>query len=114
MTEHLDVVLTVAERELLAQGLLEWGGPAHCTEALAAAMGFASVEDLLRGSGPRIARAIRARAALSRADWRRALLATEIVFVSDVVGSGIDWSTTTGLEDSATIQLLRQVQRKLT
>jgi hypothetical protein len=47
---------------------------------------------------------------LSRADWRRALLATEIVFASDVVGSGLDWSITTGLADEDTIGLLRAMQ----
>jgi hypothetical protein len=29
---------------------------------------------------------------LSRRDWRRALIATEIVFASDVFGAGWDWS----------------------
>jgi hypothetical protein len=50
---------------------------------------------------------------LSPIDWLRTLLATEIVFASDVVGSGIDWSSTTGLTDEHTIQVLRTVQRKI-
>ena len=46
-------------------------------------------------------------------DWRRALLATEIVFVSDVLGSGVDWSTTTGMDDDETVRMLSSVQRQL-
>jgi hypothetical protein len=43
----LDVDLTPEERYVLNRGLVEWGGPAHCTEAMANAMGFASVDNLL-------------------------------------------------------------------
>ena len=45
--------------------------------------------------------------------WTRALLATEVVFVSDVVGSGSDWQGTVGWVDDATMSILRQLQRKL-
>ncbi|MEU1542912.1 hypothetical protein [Actinacidiphila glaucinigra] len=37
----------------------------------------------------------------------------EIVFVSDLAGSGVEWPTTTGLSDEATIRVLRAIQRKL-
>lgn len=90
-----EIDLTDEERELLRRGLLEWGGPARCTEAMAVAIGFSSVTDLL-DEGRRIADDLLAGRALMKNDWRRALLATEIVFVSDVLGSGVDWSTTTG------------------
>lgn len=40
------VDLQAVEREMLATGLIEWGGPAHCTDALAMAMGFASCADI--------------------------------------------------------------------
>ncbi len=46
-------------------------------------------------------------------DWRRLLLAVEVVFVSDVVGSGLDWSVTTGFPDGDRIALLRGIQRKM-
>jgi hypothetical protein len=104
--------LTDEERELLRRGLLEWGGPARCTEAMAVAIGFSSVTDLL-DEGRRIADDLLAGRALMKNDWRRALLATEIVFVSDVLGSGVDWSTTTGMDDDETVRMLRSVQRKL-
>jgi hypothetical protein len=100
------------ERELLWRGLLEWGGPAECTEAMAIAIGFRGVTDLLE-EGHRIADDLRAGRNLTKADWRRALLATEVVFASGVLGSGIDWSTTTGMDDGETVRVLRSVQRKL-
>jgi len=40
------------------------------------------------------------------------LLATEIVFVSDLAGSGVEWQTTTGRDDETTIRTLRVIQRK--
>jgi hypothetical protein len=51
--------------------------------------------------------------ALTPEDWRRALLATEIVFASDVVGAGTDWPITTGLSDQETITILRVIQTKI-
>ncbi len=41
------------------------------------------------------------------------LLAVEIVFASDVVGSGLDWATTSGIPDEESIAILRRLQRKL-
>ncbi|GAT71431.1 hypothetical protein PS9374_07122 [Planomonospora sphaerica] len=97
---------------MLCRGLGEWGGPARCTEPLAVAMGFRSVADLLEEG--RVLRArLHAGEPLTPRDWRRTVLSVEIVFVSDVVGSGWDWSTTTGFSDEETIRLLRSVQRKI-
>ena len=67
----------------------------------------------LQDEGYRIADDLLVRRSLSMSDWRRALLATEIVFISDVLGSGIDWSITTGMDDVETLRMLRSVQRKL-
>lgn len=44
--------------------------------------------------------------------WARTLLAVEIVFVSDLAGSGVEWPTTTGISDESTIRALRSIQRK--
>ncbi|MDR7166167.1 hypothetical protein J2X12_004221 [Pseudarthrobacter oxydans] len=104
--------LTDDERELLRRGLLEWGGPASPTNSMAVAMGFRDIKDLLK-EGCRIGADISEGRPLTYADWHRALLATEIVFASDVVGSGVDCSTTTGLEDEETIRMLRSLQRKI-
>jgi hypothetical protein len=106
------VKLTSDERELLARGLLTWGGPADPTPAILALMGFADQDDLHRRA-PRIAAALRADEPLEPADQIRALSATEIVFVSDRHGAGVEWETVTGLSDEETIRLLRAVQRKL-
>ena len=99
------------ERRLLRGGVVEWGGPARCTEEMAVAMGFASVQDLF-DSTRRLAGAIAAGSALSAADWLRVLLATEVVFASNTIGSGHDWTSTTGLSDAESLLALRSVQRK--
>jgi hypothetical protein len=39
--------LTDEERHVLARGLLEWGGPAHASDALAVAMDFGSAAAML-------------------------------------------------------------------
>lgn len=75
-------------------------------------MGFAGVQDLFAQSD-RLIEAIEGRHPLSRWDWTRALLATEIVFASDVMGSGVEWPITTGLDDTQTLRTLRALQRKL-
>jgi hypothetical protein len=79
---------------------------------MAQAMGFESIDDLFQ-QGDRIRKALADRQPLSQRDWVRALLATEIVFISDVIGSGVDWEVTCGLSDSETVRLLRSLQRKI-
>lgn len=101
------------ERYLLRCGLNEWGGPARCTEELAVAMGFDSVNNMF-SEQRRLIDAIDSASALSRLDWLRVVLATEIVFASNLVGSGMDWSITTGLSDEHSLATLRSVQRKVT
>jgi hypothetical protein len=61
----------------------------------------------------RLAVALKARDPLSKEDWERALLATEIAFASSVRGSGTDWAMCTGLSDEITLTLLREAQRRL-
>ena len=112
MSERIAGDLTHAERSILASGLVEWGGPAAPTDAVARLIGFADVSALL-DEGRELARALRAGEPLTPSDWRRALLATELVFASDLVGSGVEWSTTTGVSDGETIDGLRSIQRKL-
>jgi hypothetical protein len=111
-TDDVSFDLTEDERAVLRAGLLEWGGPARCTEELAVGMGFASVGDLF-AEGDRLRAALANYEPMSRLDWARTLLATEIVFASDLVGSGWDWSITTGFSDDHTLAVLRGLQRKL-
>ncbi|MET8119798.1 hypothetical protein [Micromonospora sp. NPDC005189] len=107
------VDLTSDERFLLRRGLGEWGGPASPTDDLARAMGFDNKEDLWQGEGRRLREVLDSGGPLTSSQWRKALLSLEIVFASDVLGSGCDWSITTGISDEETIKLLRVVQRKL-
>ncbi|MFF3098186.1 hypothetical protein [Streptomyces cyaneofuscatus] len=106
------LTLTDEESRLLQLGLIEWCGPARSTEEFAVAMGFDGTEDLHYRS-LRIRAALIAREALEPMDWARALLATELAFASDVVGSGYEWSTTTGWSDETTVRVLRSTQLKL-
>ena len=108
----IDISATEEERFILSFGLGEWGGPASCTAELAIAMGFEDVADL-HATGQRIATDVTANTPLTQLDWVRALFATEVVFASDVVGSGLDWAVTSGISDADTIRLLRSIQRKL-
>jgi hypothetical protein len=97
---------------MLVRGLLEWGGPAHASDELARGMGFAGAEDLLE-RGRLFRQDLRNDVPIEAVDWARILLAAEIVFASDLMGSGTEWSTTTGLTDEETIKALRGIQRKL-
>jgi hypothetical protein len=110
--ELIDIELTDEERYVLNRGVVEWGGPASCTDAMAGAMGFASVRDLFDQSR-RLLAALDSAQSMSRWDWTRMLLATEIVFASNVIGSGWDWEDATGVDDARTFQVLRDVQLKL-
>ncbi|QNS06000.1 hypothetical protein [Streptomyces xanthii] len=111
-TTRAGELLAPPEVKLLARALTEWGGPAHCSDQLAYGMGFADRQNLL-DECRRLRAALKSDAPLSPADWARTLLAAEIVFVSDLVGSGVEWPTTTGYDDAETLATLRSIQRKL-
>lgn len=83
----IEVSLSEEERYVLNYGLIDWGGPSVCSEALARAMGFDGLDDLNHES-ERIAASIRAGKPLSARDWTRAVFSTEIIFASEVVGTG--------------------------
>lgn len=110
--EVVAVELSRAERDLIEAALREWGGSATGTEKLAQVIGFESMHELRREKG-RILSAMRDRRPLSRTDWTRLLLATEIAFASDVVGSGVEWSIVTGYSDVESLTALRSLQRTL-
>ncbi len=112
VTPSIQLDLSDREIEVLRSGLVEWGGPARVTQELAVAMGFEDQADLFR-DGDRLIEALQAREPLSALDWARTILATEIVFASNLVGSGRDWAITTGLSDAETLASLREIQRKV-
>src|SRR5207244_252306 len=93
-------------------GLGEWFGPARHTEAFAIAMRFRDDDDFVRHAA-RLFEALGHHHPLTAIDWTRIVLATELAFASDVVGSGLDWQTTTGISDEDAVRLLRSVQRKV-
>lgn len=105
-------MLAEVEIGLLQRALLEWGGPARCGDEMAVALGFSGFTDLL-GRSDELRALMAEDAPIPGADWARILLASEIVFISDLSGSGVDWSVTTGLTDEATVVMFRSVQRKL-
>lgn len=105
--------LTADEWRLLRCGLTEWWGPARCSDELAVAMGFGGYEDFHDEIRQRLLPLLRAEGRLTRLDWLRTLLATEIVFASGLVGSGSDWPITVGVSDEDTIRMLRGLQRKI-
>lgn len=106
------VALDDLERKFLRAALLDWGGPARPTDAIAVALGFSSANDI-SAEAWELWKRIDAGEALEAQNWRRVLLAAEVIFASDVVGSGIDWSTTSGISDVESIEVLRGPQRKL-
>jgi hypothetical protein len=80
-------------------------------QQLAVAIGFRDQADLFLEGG-RIDDAPEGSKPLSPSDRARTVLATETVFASNLVGSGHDWSITTGFPDTETLRLLRAIQRK--
>lgn len=111
--EVVAIDLNTDEWRLLRCGLSEWWGPARCTPKLAVAMGFDGYDDFHDQIEHRLLPLLDAEEGLTRFDWLRALLATEIVFASGLVGSGSDWPITVGVSDADTIALLRGLQRKI-
>lgn len=112
VSERIQLDLTDRERAILRSGLVEWGGPARVTQELAVAMGFRDQADLF-SDGDRLVEALQAGQPMTPLDWARTILATEIVFASNLVGSGRDWSVTTGFSDADTLASLREIQRKV-
>ncbi|MGJ7440506.1 hypothetical protein [Aquipuribacter sp. MA13-6] len=110
--EQIEIPLAADELTFLRAALLDWGGPARPNDALALAMGF-SAAGRVSGEAWELWERIDSTSALTVADWRRTLLAAEIVFVSDVYGSGLDWPITTGLDDAESIEVLRRLQLKM-
>lgn len=113
LDEEVIVKLSEEERDLLWEGLHQWGGPTSPSDILAQAIGFQDVEDM-HEQGRRIRHALRSGGALSKRDWQRALVATEFVWVSSFYGAAGDWeAVTVGWDDERTLRTLRTIQHKL-
>ncbi|MGW2818941.1 hypothetical protein [Streptomyces sp. NPDC001415] len=105
-------LLAEDEIAILRRALLEWCGPARCSDQLAVGMGFTDAQHLV-DQCLALRSALASDEPIAPVEWARVLLAVEIVFASDLMGSGVEWPTTTGLDDESTITALRVIQRKL-
>lgn len=113
LDEIVDVDLSDDERDLLWEGLHQWGGPTRPTDVVALVIGFADVETMF-AEGQRIREALRDGSPLSKRDWQRALVATEIVWASSFYGAAGDWEiVAAGWDDQRTLGTLRRLQRRL-
>jgi len=106
------VLLTRSERDFLAQGVLQWGGPARASHALALALRMESVGALVE-EGTRLCDKLRSAESLSDDEIVFALISTEVNFSSDRWGAGYEWETVSGYSDADTIARLRALQVKL-
>jgi hypothetical protein len=57
---------------------------------------------------------LRARQALTKHDWERALIALEIVFANSYYGAAPHWEIVSDWDDDRTLRVLRGIQRKVT
>jgi hypothetical protein len=112
MGEANKLPLTEVEIKFFVRALGEVSGPAHITDSLAHFVGFENVDDMI-AQCERITQLLEQGATISLSDIRRSQLVCELMFASDIVGSGVEWETTTGISDVDGIRLLRQVQIKL-
>jgi hypothetical protein len=111
--DAVDIALGEEERELLAEGLHQWGGAARPTDALARLIGFNDVETM-HSDGRRIRKLLREGGSLTKLDWQRALVALEIVWASNFYGAANDWeAVAAGWTDARTLQTLRSIQHQL-
>lgn len=107
---QVQIDLSERERDFLVTCLKCWGGADHCTEELAVAMGFESVADLFDQIA-RIVPAIKSNAALSRLDWERTLVASEIAFGNTLFGVAWDWPAVGRIELAEAFALLESIRR---
>lgn len=89
-----------------------WGGPAHMTHEVAALLGYKGKAAFYQDQ-ERLVHCVDGALPASRGDWRRLLLAAELAFASYDLGGAWDWQTVTGINDEASILVLRALQSKL-
>lgn len=79
--------LTSEERDLLRNGLGQWGSPARCSDNTAAVIGYSDAVEFYADLS-RMIEMFNNDSLPTSIDLYRALLTTEIVFVSDSLGAG--------------------------
>ena len=60
---------------------MQWGGPAHCSDSMAVAMGFQSAVPMLDEIQSIVA-SVKVSGSLTARDWTRALVSVEVVFAT--------------------------------
>jgi hypothetical protein len=110
--EAVVIQLDSNEVDMLISGLSDWGGPAYGSDALAVAMGFRDLEDLIE-EAQRLIDDIQFRRPMTIRDWTRALVATELAYASSVLGSGGEWTSVRDGSDADWIRTLRRLQSKV-
>ena len=111
-TELVEVRLAPAELSLVEAALHELGGTASGTTMRSILTGAPDGRDSYRRRDQLLS-LIRAGAPMTRMEWTRVLLFTELAFASDMIGSGVEWPIVTGLDDLESIVALRLLQRQL-
>src|SRR4051812_26024030 len=96
-TDLVEVRLAPAELSLIEAALLELGGTASGTTMRSILTGARSEPDSYR-ERDRLLGLIRGRMPMTRADWTRVQLFTELAFASDIVGAGVEWHIVTGFD----------------
>jgi hypothetical protein len=111
-TPPLTVELSPEEKLVLRHGLLVWGGPASMTDEIARAIWFSDREDFY-AHRDRLRDAIKDDVPLTPRDWHRALAATELGFISKILGAAGDWHIVSGIDDHDVLNHIRSIQAKL-
>jgi hypothetical protein len=110
--EAVVIELDPDEAGMLISGLSDWGGPAYGSDALAVAMGFRDLDDLIE-QAQRLMDDIQFRRPMTIRDWTRALVATEFAFASSVLGTGDEWTAIRAGHDVDWLRTLRRLQSKV-
>jgi hypothetical protein len=110
--ELVEIDLNDEEWAFLHMGVLQLGGPTALDDVISRAIGYRDTAEL-RSHWSALLHALGERRPLTRQDWRRAQIATEITFASGYYGAGDDWEISSAIDDATSIRMLRQVQAKL-
>jgi hypothetical protein len=108
--ELIEIDLTDDERDFMQTALTEFGGTASYKPFPIKVLGV-STEDEFDELVDRLRIAIARGYALSRLDWARAQLLTEMCWGSDMIGAGIDFQYS--YRDELAGPWMRSIQRKL-
>jgi hypothetical protein len=110
-SELVAVDLTDRERKFIEQALQQWGWSASDAPFPFQVLGLSTWEEFGRLT-VRLQGAVANDEPLTNLDWARVLFLSEITWVSDLVGAGLDFATVTGFSDTEAVALLRGLQRR--